>query len=97
MEAKEKIKLLVDKHNDNTNKSLRKQRSSTIKKSKDKHNNKKGSFKPTKTKGKMLNSSGNSKEISSYNNDVGEFEDDRNSGMNNDDNKSIANCYTNSL
>ena len=62
---------MADKHNNNTNKSLKVQRSSTIKKNKDKNISKKKSIKTTKTKAKSLNSNGSNKDKSGYKNGIG--------------------------
>jgi hypothetical protein len=96
IEAKEKIKSLVDKHNINTSKSMKRQKSSRIKKIKEKHIKKKSFVElktTTKTKGKLVsNNNGSNKDKSSYKNGV-----NRNNDINNNGKISMASYYTTPL
>ncbi|RIA97458.1 hypothetical protein C1645_752244 [Glomus cerebriforme] len=95
IEAKEKIKSLVDKHNINTSKSLKRQKSSKIKKNKDKHIRKKSfvELKTTKTKDMSSNNSNGKDNKSGYKNGVGGIGVNRNSDINNNSKVSLAKYY----
>ncbi|PKK73403.1 hypothetical protein RhiirC2_740910 [Rhizophagus irregularis] len=95
IEAKEKIKSLVDKHNINASKSMKRPKSNRIKKIKDKQIKKKSfvELKTTKTKGKLVNNNnGSNKDKGGYKNGV-----NRNNDINNNGKISSASYYTTPL